>query len=80
MRRSTNPKERQEALWALYQIKEGWTQKMSSGSEQKGQLLAPSSLLSVQDLDDIEYHLAYHYVSSFAAIIGRAPLLPHRLL
>ncbi|KAJ3830815.1 hypothetical protein F5878DRAFT_648196, partial [Lentinula raphanica] len=78
---SQNPHLRCHALQGLYKIMSGWTRtsRMSSVSASVVSHLQDSVALTLTELEDIEYHLAYHYIISFADFFKRAPVLPSLL-
>lgn len=75
---SRHPATRQRTLYALYRIMRGWTKmpKMSERTEKMAQRLVGPEL-DEDELDNIEYRLAYHYIITFSDFFKRAPILPH---
>ncbi|KAJ3833072.1 hypothetical protein F5878DRAFT_665976 [Lentinula raphanica] len=77
---SPNRSNRQEAVYNLYCIMQGWGfgYGVSSKLEHVVQSLRPDREPSVSEIDTAEYHVAYHYISVFADYFKRAPTIPHR--
>lgn len=74
-----DPVVRQATLYSFFRIMRGWTAPtpMVPQTVEDGKRLAPGHTCLAEDLDDIEYYLAYFYILSFAECFHRAPLLPH---
>ncbi|KAJ3729247.1 hypothetical protein C8R42DRAFT_715547 [Lentinula raphanica] len=69
---------RRRSLQGLHNIMSGWTRtaRMSHVSTSMVSRLQDSVTLTSAELEDIEFHLAYHYIISFADFFKRAPVLP----
>ncbi|KAJ3725284.1 hypothetical protein C8R42DRAFT_640173 [Lentinula raphanica] len=69
---------RRKSLQGLNNIMSGWsrTARMSTVSSSIVSRLQESAALTSAELEDIEFHLAYHYIISFADFFKRAPVLP----
>lgn len=69
----------QRAWYILFRLMKGWTRMpaMTRDTMSQGEQLAGPEL-SWRELQFIEYHLACHYVSTWAEFFKRPPLLPHR--
>ncbi|KAJ3718784.1 hypothetical protein C8R42DRAFT_643851 [Lentinula raphanica] len=77
---SPNKENRQEATYNLYRIMRGWGfgYGVSSKLERVVEPLRPSCEPSVHEIDNAEYHVAYHYICVFSDYFKRAPTIPRR--
>ncbi|KAJ3831956.1 hypothetical protein F5878DRAFT_667016, partial [Lentinula raphanica] len=77
---SPNKSNRQEATYNLFRIMRGWGfgYGVSSKLERAVEPLGPNCEPSVNEIDNAEYHVAYHYISVFSDYFKRAPTIPHR--
>lgn len=76
---SRDPSTRQRTLHAFFRVMHGWSKmpQINPQTVADAQRLVGDQF-SKEELDKIEYHLAYHYIATFADFFKRAPILPHR--
>ncbi|KAJ3978954.1 hypothetical protein F5890DRAFT_1559411 [Lentinula detonsa] len=70
----------QNTAYGLYEIMRGWTQtrSMSLQSTEIMSRLAHPKTPSATEVENAEFHVAYHYIISFAEFFKGAPVIPHR--
>lgn len=76
---STDDFLRQQSLYGLHRVMRGWTRRpsMALSSLKIVERLQGPTILALDEIDDAEYHVAYHYIRCFAEFFKRAPVLPH---
>lgn len=70
---------RQRSLFGLHRVMKGWIRgrSMPDSSFCIAEGLEGPAVLPLDEIDKAEYHIAFHYVRSFADFFKRAPVLPH---
>ncbi|KAJ3743743.1 hypothetical protein DFH05DRAFT_1526063 [Lentinula detonsa] len=77
---SANLSLRQSTAYGLYEIMRGWTRTRSMSLQSTAIMsrLAGPETASATEVENAEFHVAYHYIISFAKFFKRAPVIPHR--
>ncbi|KAE9403718.1 hypothetical protein BT96DRAFT_936159 [Gymnopus androsaceus JB14] len=72
---------RRAAMYKLYRVMCGWRGGMPGIHENTHRLAAKlvDKAVSCKDMDTAKYHIAFHYVATFADFFKHAPVLPHLL-
>lgn len=75
---------RRNTLYVFYKVMRSWevggrARSMAHESIEKAETLGRSNTMTWKELEKIEYHLAYFYITTFADFFKRAPVLPHFL-
>ncbi|KAE9384962.1 hypothetical protein BT96DRAFT_1007519 [Gymnopus androsaceus JB14] len=70
----------QRSLYGLHCVMKGWSwsASMAITSLPLADRLEGPTVLPLDEIDEAEYHIAFHYICSFADFFKRAPVLPHR--
>ncbi|KAL0565964.1 hypothetical protein V5O48_016053 [Marasmius crinis-equi] len=83
---SSQRNERRHALHGFHFIMQGWSggpgelsERLKDPGISRRLDIAETEDITTTELDDVEYALVFHYVSTFRKIFVCAPLLPHRL-
>lgn len=69
----------QRSLYGLHCVMKGWSwsASMAKSSLRVAERLEGPTVLPLDEIDDAEYHISFHYICSFADFFRRAPVLPH---
>lgn len=70
----------QRSLYGFHRVMRGWTRSraMPPSSFRIAEALEGPTVLPLDEIENAEYHIAFHYIRTFADFFKRAPVLPHR--
>lgn len=71
---------RQRSLHGLHRVMRGWSRSraMPASSFRIAEGLEGPTIIPLDEIEEAEYHVAFHYIRSFADFFKRAPVLPRR--